>query len=57
MDTADRAEPEVAELKKGRLQAKIAALKEQMQRLRMLEAQMLASPDQQLSLTDPMRAR
>src|SRR5450631_2765626 len=53
MDTADRAEPEVAELKKGRLQEKIAALKEQMQRLRMLEAQMLASPDQQLSLTDP----
>ena len=37
MDTADRAEPEVAELKKGRLQDKIAALKEQMQRLRMLE--------------------
>ena len=53
MDTADRAEPEVAELKKGRLQDKIAALKEQMQRLKMLEAQMLASPDQQLSLTDP----
>src|SRR4030095_6204095 len=53
MDTADRAEPEVAELKKGRLQDKIAALQEQMQRLKMLEAQMLASPDQQLSLTDP----
>jgi transposase len=53
MDTADRAEPKVAELKKGRLQDKIAALKEQMQRLKMLEAQMLASPDQQLSLTDP----
>ena len=53
MDTADRAEPEVAELKKGRLQAKIAALKEQMLQLRRLEAQMLASPDQQLSLTDP----
>jgi hypothetical protein len=53
MDTADRAEAEVAELRKGRLQEKIAALKEQMQRLRMLEAQMLASPDQQLSLTDP----
>ena len=46
MDTADRAEPEVAELKKGRLQEKIAALKEQMQRLRRLEAQMLASPEQ-----------
>src|SRR6202030_2157501 len=52
MDTADRAEPEVAELKKGRLQEKIAALKEQMQRLTVLEARMLASPDQQLSLTD-----
>ena len=53
MDTADRAEPEVAELKKGRLQEKIAALKEQMQRLKVLEARMLASPDQQVSLTDP----
>jgi len=28
MDTADRAEPEAAELKKGRLREKIAALKE-----------------------------
>src|SRR6202022_4428011 len=53
MDTADRAEPEAAELKKGRLREKIAALKEQMQRLKGLEVQMLASPDQQLSLTDP----
>jgi transposase len=53
MDTADRAEPEVAELKQGRLREKIAALKEQMQRLKTYEAQMLASPDQQLSLTDP----
>src|ERR1700674_3846956 len=53
MDTADRAEPEAAELKKGRLREKIAALKEQMQRLKTYEAQMLASPDQQLSLTDP----
>jgi transposase len=53
MDTADRAEPEVAELKKGYLRDKIASLKEQMQRLKMLESQMLASPDQQLSLTDP----
>src|ERR1700694_2466514 len=53
MDTADRAEPEAAELKKGRLREKIAALKEQMQQLKTYEAQMLASPDQQLSLTDP----
>jgi transposase len=53
MDTADRAEPEVAQLKKGHLQGKISALKEQMRQLKVLEAQMLASPDQQLSLTDP----
>jgi transposase len=53
MDTADRAEPEVAEMKKGQLQNKIAALKDQMQQLKVLETQMLASPDQQLSLTDP----
>jgi transposase len=53
MDTADRAEPELAQLKKGRLQDKISALKRQMQQLKGLEAQMLASPDQQLSLTDP----
>ena len=52
MDTADRAEPEIAELKKGRLQDKIAALKQQMEQLKQLEVQMLASPDQQLSLTD-----
>ena len=38
---------------KGHLQAKIAALKERMQQLQEIEAQMLASPDQQLSLTDP----
>jgi hypothetical protein len=53
MDTADRAEPEIAELKKKRLQDKIAALKQQMEQLKQLEVQMLASPDQQLSLTDP----
>jgi len=53
MDTADRAEPEIAELKKERLQEKIAALKQQMEQLKQLEVQMLASPDQQLSLTDP----
>src|SRR5437867_8960772 len=38
MDTADRAEPEAAELKKGRLREKIAALKEQMQQLKIYEA-------------------
>jgi transposase len=53
MDTADRAEPEVAALKKGRLQDKIDALRQQMQKLQAIEAQMNASPDQQVSLTDP----
>ena len=53
MDTADRAEPEVAQLKKGHLREKIAALKEQMQRLKAIEAQMHAAPDQQVSLTEP----
>ena len=53
MDTADRAEPEVAALKKGRLQDKIDALKQQMQQLKAIEAQMNTSPDKQVSLTDP----
>ena len=53
MDTADRAEPEVAALKKERLQEKIEALKQQMEQLKALEAQMNASPDKQVSLTDP----
>jgi transposase len=53
MDTADRAEPEVAARKKGRLQDKIDALKQQMEQLKTIEAQMNASPDKQVSLTDP----
>jgi transposase len=53
MDTADRAEPEVAALKKGRLQDKIGALKAQMQALQAIDTQMNASPDKQVSLTDP----
>src|SRR5271167_2835969 len=53
MDTADRAEPEVAALKKGRLQDKIDALKRQMEQLKGIEAQMNASPDKQVSLSDP----
>jgi len=36
-----------------RLQDKIAALKEEMQRLKKLEARMLEAPGQQISLTDP----
>src|SRR5450755_1557421 len=53
MDTADRAEPEIARIKKERLREKIVALKQQMQKLQKLDVQLQASPDKQLSLTDP----
>jgi transposase len=54
LDSADRQEPSQArESKTTRLKEKIAKLKEQVQRLHGLKAQMLAAPDQQISLTDP----
>jgi len=54
LDSADRQEPsEALKTKTSRLKEKIAKLKEQMQRLEKLRVQMLAAPDQQISLTDP----
>jgi transposase len=53
LESADRQAPEVAETKKERLNDKITKLKEEMQRLKALEVQMLASSEQQISLTDP----
>jgi transposase len=54
LDTADRQEPsEALKTKTSRLKEKIAKLKEQMQRLAKLRVRMLATPDQQISLTDP----
>ncbi len=53
LDTADRQEPSVAEAKTSRLKEKIEALKNEMQRLKKLEGEMLQQPDQQISLTDP----
>ena len=53
MDTADRQEPVVAEAKTTRLKDKIVALKEQMQKLKVIETALKDSPDQQISLTDP----
>src|SRR6266545_2881781 len=54
LDTADLQEPsEALKTKTSRLKEKIAMLKEQMQRLEKLRRAMLASPDQQISLTDP----
>ncbi len=53
LDSADRQEPSLARsTKTGRLTDKIAKLKEEMQRLKALEVRMLATPDQQISLTD-----
>ena len=53
LDTADRQEPAVAQAKTERLHDKIAALKVQMKALKEIEVQLNASPDQQISLTDP----
>ena len=54
LDTADRQEPsEALKTKTICLKEKIEKLKEQMRRLEQLRVQMLAAPDQQISLTDP----
>lgn len=53
MASADRLDPEVAEGKVQRLEDKIAALKGEMARLKKLEVRMMATPDRQISLTDP----
>jgi transposase len=53
MDTADRAEPVVAQAKKARLQDKITALKQRMQQLRKINRELAAAPEKQISLTDP----
>ena len=54
LDTADRQEPsEALAGKTMRLKEKLAKLGEEMRRLEALEARMLATPDQQISLTDP----
>ncbi len=54
LDSADRQEASLArQTRIERLTDKIAKLKQEMQRLRALEAEMLAMPDQQISLTDP----
>src|SRR5690242_4261742 len=54
LDSADRQEPSLARTTKStRLKEKLAKLEEEMQRLKALDVQMLATPDQQISLTDP----
>src|SRR3974390_3108848 len=54
LDTADRQEPtEALAAKVTRLKEKLTKLKEEMGKLGVYEKRMLASPDQQISLTDP----
>ena len=54
LDTADRQEPtEALAAKTKHLKEKLAKLDGEMKRLAAYEKQMLASPDQQISLTDP----
>jgi transposase len=54
LDTADLQEPsEELAAKTTHLKEKLAKLEGEMQRLAAMEQQMLASPDQQISLTDP----
>src|SRR5262245_32848261 len=54
LDTADRQEPsEALAAKTAHLKEKLAKLEEEMAKLAAYERQMLAAPDQQISLTDP----
>src|ERR1700693_5459033 len=53
LDTADRQGPTVPEAKTTRLKEKIATLRQEIERLNALNAQMMASEDKQISLTDP----
>jgi len=54
LDSADRQEPSLARTTKtARLKDKIAILKAEMRRLKALEVERRAAPDQQISLTDP----
>ena len=54
LDSADRQEQSPAiKSRISRLQEKVGKLKEEIARLKVLETQMLASPDEQISLTDP----
>ena len=54
LDTADRQEPsEALTAKTTHLKEKLIKLQEEMAKLATYEKQMLASPDQQISLTDP----
>ena len=51
--SADRQEATIAKKRTDRLEEKIAKLKEEIGRLNDIEVELMASPDKQISLTDP----
>lgn len=53
LDTADRQEGEEAVLRGDRLKARLASLRRQVRELKVMEVEVAAAPDQQISLTDP----
>ena len=53
LDTADRHEGEAAELRTVRLTTRLGELRRQMRELEAMEQAVMASPDRQISLTDP----
>jgi transposase len=53
LDTADRMEGDAVEARSAKLKDKITSLRAQMQMLKAMETQVAASPDGQVSLTDP----
>jgi len=53
LDSADRQGDSVPEAKITRLNEKIVALRQEIQRLNQLNSQMMESEDKQISLTDP----
>lgn len=53
LDTADRQEGETIEARSDRLKEKVERLREQMRMLQAMDAQVAASADGQVSLTDP----
>ena len=53
IDSADRQASATSKQTAERLQTKISRLKKEVKRLKTIEQELLASPDQQISLTDP----
>jgi transposase len=53
LDTADRQEDQVAEMRIGRLTERLEALRRQMRELQAMERAVADAPDHQVSLTDP----